>query len=159
EDRDVGAPLALQFELRAFKAGADFVIGNAEVDRGWPARWIGKTGELLVAERFELLGRGGVMTVAIDNHRKGTCELRRTLCLRPARAASQARRLRLRGRRHSGSSVTRRSNAEARRRRLSTSRGASERCGESSSAMISQSRLSAAVTQRPGAKRASANGF
>ena len=68
EDRNVGAALALEFELRAFEAGADLVVADAEVERLRPQRLVLDAGDLLVAEGGKLLRRRCVMSVAIDDH-------------------------------------------------------------------------------------------
>ena len=73
EDREVGAALALELELRALQALADLVVADAEVLVGGAARRVGQAGELAVAEDLELLRRGRVVAVAVDDHRRVPC--------------------------------------------------------------------------------------
>ena len=68
KDRQVGAPLALQLELRAFEALADLVVGNLQRRFG---RLLGRLFDvvyLLLAPSQEVLRFGRVMSVAVDDH-------------------------------------------------------------------------------------------
>ncbi len=70
EDGEVGAALALQLELRAFEALPDLVVGDlqraAQRRRGLALDRLG----LLLAEAFQVVGLGGVVAVAIDDHER-----------------------------------------------------------------------------------------
>src|SRR5579862_4247444 len=70
ENRQIGAALALQLELVALDAFADFVVGHfqgrARRHRGL-VLGVGRRG-LLFAETMQVLGLGGVVAVAIDDH-------------------------------------------------------------------------------------------
>ena len=68
EDREVGAALALQLELRAFEALADLVVGDLQ-RRLW--RLLGRLLEvvdLVLAPAQQVLGLGRVVAVTIDDH-------------------------------------------------------------------------------------------
>src|SRR6185312_397381 len=73
EDGEVGAALALQFELRALQALADLVVADAEVLVGGTPGGICQRRELAVAEDLQLLGGRGVVAVAVDDHRRFPC--------------------------------------------------------------------------------------
>src|SRR4051812_18735301 len=60
EERDIGAALALQLELRSLDALADLVLRDL--------RLAGRPRELRLAPGGEAGGRGGVMAVAINDH-------------------------------------------------------------------------------------------
>ena len=55
KDRDVGAAFALEFELRAFEALADLVVGDADLDR-FGRFDVLEAGDLPVAEVLSCLG-------------------------------------------------------------------------------------------------------
>ena len=69
EDREVGAALALDAQLRAFQAGADLVVRDDGRGKNAAASVAaGARGDLQLAIVVEL-GRGrGVVAVAIDDH-------------------------------------------------------------------------------------------
>ena len=69
EDRDVGAALALQLQLRLLQALADLVV--ADGDRAFRRRTqrIRQSRDLAVPIDLELVGRGRVVPVAVDDHR------------------------------------------------------------------------------------------
>ena len=66
ENRDVGAALALKFELRGLQLFADLVV--ADMRRRGRFRVIVERGDLLLAEFDKGRGLGSVMPVTIDNH-------------------------------------------------------------------------------------------
>src|SRR5262249_60801956 len=68
EDGHVGAALPLLLELRALEALADLVVGDAELALRGDVLRILERGDLALAPFFELLGSGGVVSVAIDDH-------------------------------------------------------------------------------------------
>jgi hypothetical protein len=70
EDREVGATLALQLELVLLDAFADFVVGHLQCGARRHRRLVlgvGRRG-LFLAETMQVLGLGGVVAVAIDDH-------------------------------------------------------------------------------------------
>ena len=70
EDGEIGAALALQLELVLLDAFADFVVGHFQRGARRHRRLVlgvGRRG-LFLAETMQVLGLGGVMAVAIDNH-------------------------------------------------------------------------------------------
>src|SRR5262249_17441598 len=68
EDRDVGAALALELELRALDAGADLVIRHLEAGtRRQRAPVLDRLG-LVLAEAMQVLGFGRVVAVTVDDH-------------------------------------------------------------------------------------------
>src|SRR5262249_37316093 len=68
EDRDVGAALALELELRAFDAGTDLVIRHLEAGtRRQRALGLDRLG-LVLAEAVQVLGFGRVVAVTVDDH-------------------------------------------------------------------------------------------
>src|ERR1700736_6505863 len=65
---DIGAPLTLQLELRAFQALPDLVVRDVDFAVvGW-LPCILQRGDLRVAIVLERLWRRGVMPVTIDDH-------------------------------------------------------------------------------------------
>ena len=73
EDGEIGAALALQFQLRALQALADLVVADAEVLVGGAAGGIRQRRELAVAEDGQLLRCRRVVAVAVDDHRRFPC--------------------------------------------------------------------------------------
>ena len=70
EDRQIGAALALQLELVLLDALADFVVGHLQRRARRHRRLVlgvGRRG-LLLAEALQVLGLGGVVAVAVDDH-------------------------------------------------------------------------------------------
>src|SRR4029453_4835551 len=68
EDREIGAALALKFELRAFDAGPDFVIRHFEARTGRQRGLVLDLLGLVLAETVQVLGFGRVVAVTIDDH-------------------------------------------------------------------------------------------
>src|SRR3954471_16756344 len=68
ENRDVGAAFALQFELRAFQAFTDLIVGDVDCAFGWNTGCVLERCDLFVAVGLKFLGGSRVMAVAIDNH-------------------------------------------------------------------------------------------
>ena len=70
EDGEIGAALALQLELVALDRFADLVIGHFQGRARRHRRLVlgGGGRGLLLAEAKEVLGLGGVVAVAIDDH-------------------------------------------------------------------------------------------
>src|SRR6266704_306937 len=70
EDRQIGATVTLQFELILLDAFADFVVRyfqrGARRHRGLVAR--AHSRRMSLAETMQILGFGGVVAVAIDDH-------------------------------------------------------------------------------------------
>src|SRR5262245_33129071 len=67
EEREVGAPLALELELIGLDAFANLVV--ADLDRRRPRRRrVLEAGELCVAETLKRGRRGCIMAVTIDDH-------------------------------------------------------------------------------------------
>ena len=92
ENGEIGAALALQLELVLLDALANFVVGHLQrcaQRHGHLVLGIGGCG-LLLAEAMEVLGFGGVMAVAIDDH--DLASLKNSWAARPAIAATGRRR-------------------------------------------------------------------
>ncbi len=70
KDRHVGAALAHRFELVGFNALPDRIVADFRWLYRRQAR-VFKTGDLGVAKVLKRRRRGGIMTVAIDNHLTG----------------------------------------------------------------------------------------
>ena len=70
KDGQIGAALALEPELGALNAGAQFVVADAQRRRRRPLRRILQRRDLTLAEIVELVRFGRVMTVAVDDHTK-----------------------------------------------------------------------------------------
>jgi hypothetical protein len=85
ENGQIGAALALQLELVLFDAFANFVVGNLQRGPCGQRRLVlGNSGRsLFLAEAMKILGLGGVMAVAIDDH-DGVAELAEAGMLRTA---------------------------------------------------------------------------
>src|ERR1700675_4509907 len=66
KDRQIRAALALQLELAVADGIADLVVGDRRPCRRRRALAMGL--DLRLSPRFVLLGRGGVVTMAVDNH-------------------------------------------------------------------------------------------
>jgi hypothetical protein len=68
EDREIGAPLALDAELRPFEARADLVVGDLQrpFRRGMPG--LAEVLDLLLAPGLELFRCGCVVAVTVDDH-------------------------------------------------------------------------------------------
>ena len=70
KNRHVHAALALNAQLIFFDGFADFVVTDFEVGRKRGLRGRGQRGDLLLAIVAQCFGRGGVVAVTIDNHKK-----------------------------------------------------------------------------------------
>src|SRR3954468_20453651 len=68
EDRDVGAALALQLELRAFHALADFVIAHLQRRFRGHRRLVLDRFGLVLAKPVQVFRLGRVVAVAINDH-------------------------------------------------------------------------------------------
>src|SRR5205085_3473266 len=68
KNRQVASPFALKLQLR-LHALHELIVGDAELVGSGLAHRVGKSGELLVAERKQLLRLGGVVAVDVDDHR------------------------------------------------------------------------------------------
>ena len=68
EDREVGAALALELELRALDAGADLVVRHLEAGARRQRRLVLDRLGLVLAETVQVLGLGRVVAVTIDDH-------------------------------------------------------------------------------------------
>ena len=75
EDRHVGAALALELELRALEALADFVVGDADVRRGRPPRRVRRAPTAGDRETHGACRRGRVVAVAVDDHLTLICKV------------------------------------------------------------------------------------
>src|SRR5262249_48339012 len=80
EDRDVGAALALELELRARQALADLVVAHLQRRPGWHRRLVLDGFGLFLPEPMQVLRLGGVVAVAIDNHGTIAQEVWRSRC-------------------------------------------------------------------------------
>src|SRR5439155_21650014 len=72
EDRNVGAAVSLQLQLRALEARADRVVADSEAPLDGSMLRILEPGDLPLAPFLELLGSGRVVAVAIDDHVSST---------------------------------------------------------------------------------------
>src|SRR4029077_2573604 len=68
EDREIGAALALEFELRALDAGADLVVRHLEAGPRWQRGLVLDRLGLVLAETVQVLGFSRVVAVTIDDH-------------------------------------------------------------------------------------------
>ena len=68
EDREVGAALALELELRALDRGADLVVGHLQARARRQRRLVLDRFGLVLAEAVQVLGLGRVVAVTIDDH-------------------------------------------------------------------------------------------
>ena len=75
EDREVGAALALELELRALDRGPDLVVGHLEAGARRQRRLVLDRLGLVLAEAVQVLGLGRVMAVAIDDHGPVACTM------------------------------------------------------------------------------------
>ena len=63
----------LQLELRALDALADLVVARSSSGRDGSLRRVLERGDLLLAKAVELLRRGRVVAVAVDDHWNAVC--------------------------------------------------------------------------------------
>src|SRR5262249_4841245 len=68
EDREIGAALALELELRTLDRGADLVVGHLEAGARRQRRLALDRLGLVLAEAMQVLGFGRVMAVTVDDH-------------------------------------------------------------------------------------------
>ena len=68
EDRQVGAALLLEGDLVGLEAGAQLVVGDAEIGRQRLQRRVDEPGELAVAEPRQRRRSRGEVAVAVDDH-------------------------------------------------------------------------------------------
>src|SRR5712675_693528 len=69
KDRQVGAALALEFELGALQAFADLIVADLELRPHGLLRRVLDGGDLMLAEVVQLLRLGRVVAVTVDDHR------------------------------------------------------------------------------------------
>ena len=68
KDRHIRSTLALQLELRVFQAFANLVVADVELSLGRNMRGVFQARDLGVPIPLQVLGCGGVVPVAIDDH-------------------------------------------------------------------------------------------
>src|SRR3979409_1815555 len=72
EDRQIGATLALQFELSVLQAFADLVVTDGDPDRRNSEPRVLQPRDLRVTEFLKVAGRRGVVAVTVNDHGIGT---------------------------------------------------------------------------------------
>src|SRR5580765_2492295 len=68
ENRDVGAALALQFQLCAFETFSNLIVRDVDFAFRWNSRLVAECRNLVVAIRLQFFGCSCVVAVAIDDH-------------------------------------------------------------------------------------------